>query len=750
MSGQIKEINEIILHKKDGLVEEFLKELAEVAGIESTEDFKQEILKDSKIALPDEAYEAIKKVLLAVDETAVKLTPYDEGILSDINRGHWDIYRRSDESDSSITFQLPEGKVFQARSPLLDIRSGTVAIDFGTKSTVAGFINEKSTKQLIRIGKGNRGLEDKNDYENPTTMEFINIEHFIQQYNFCKTRPFTSFDDICVSHQAQNNLESADNEDFYRFFRNLKQWAGSSNNIFRIKDKNKAMELKDFAKCGEKDLNPIELYAYYIGRYINNMTGGIYLEYLISYPVKYSPEVREKLRESFERGIRKSIPFAVFCDSECANRFKVEMVASEPAAYAVSALSEYGFRKKEVLEKPMHYGIFDFGWGTTDFDFGIWRVSKKLPRYAFDIEHFGEGGDPLLGGENLLELLAQEVVEANKESLINGGYTFIKSPLKEVSGGTESLFVPSQDSRQNTAKLIEKLRVVWECTHLFKEECDFSGIDEDIVKDIKGLQDGIIEVQLNNNARSNETITLKVEVSKLIEVLKDRIHKGVDMFYHSFKLVADRMEDLKKLHIFLGGNSSRSILVKEAFEARIEKAKDEGDPTEFERYPPLGTQEAEAKLQELGIEVKEVELSKKVTCKTGVVFGLLDSRKTSKIQVVAEKDEKFHYFIGYDDGEGKFFMQIDKNKVSIANKNPMQFLPYADITEFDIYYTKDVRATTNELSLEDVIHKKLMLDQSYGEEDCICIWATGLDTIKYGVYRGDKLIKEFDEVQLKS
>ena len=46
MSGQIKEINEIILHKKDGLVEEFLKELAEVAGIESTEDFKQEILKE--------------------------------------------------------------------------------------------------------------------------------------------------------------------------------------------------------------------------------------------------------------------------------------------------------------------------------------------------------------------------------------------------------------------------------------------------------------------------------------------------------------------------------------------------------------------------------------------------------------------------------------------------------------------------------------------------------------------------------
>ena len=624
-----------------------------------------------------------------------------------------------------------------------------VAIDFGTKSTVAGFINEKSTKQLIRIGKGNRGLAEKNDYENPTIMEFENIESFMQRYNFCKSRPFTSLEDIRVSHLAQNNLESAMNEDFYRFFSNLKQWAGSSNNKFRIKDKHKTMELKDFTKCGEKDLNPIELYAYYIGRYINNMTGGIYLEYLISYPVKYSPEVREKLRESFERGIKKSIPYAVFCDSDCANRFKVEMAASEPAAYAISALTEYGFKKKEKLQEPIHYGIFDFGGGTTDFDFGIWRISKKYPRYAFDIEHFGEGGDPLLGGENLLELLAHEVVEANKEELITGGYRFIESSLKEKSGGSESLFVNSQEARQNTMKLIEKLRAVWEYTHLFKEESDFSGIDEKIVENVKGLRDGEVKVQLTNDKGGSENVTLKVETSKLIEVLRKEICEGVDQFFHSLKLIAGRMEGFKKLHIFLGGNSSRSTLVKEAFEAQIKNAHDEGNQTEFELFPPLGTDEAEAKRQELGLETKEVELAKKVTCKTGVVFGLLDSRKTSKINVIAEKHEKFHYFIGCDDGEDKFLMRIDKDKLSIENKDRIEFLSYADITEFEIYYTKDVRATTNELPIEETTRKTLKLDKEYGEEDCICIWATGLDTIQYGVYRGDKLIKEFDAVQLK-
>ena len=742
MSGQIKTIEEIILHKDDGLTSEILN------GRIEKRFYTEHKVKES-IPLNEKEYELVKEILLKVDNIAVGLDPYDEAILNDINRGHWDIYRRNEEADSSITFKLPKGKTFQARSPLLDVKSGTVAIDFGTKSTVAGFINEKSTKQLIRIGKGNRGLAEKNDYENPTIMEFENIESFMQRYNFCKSRPFTSLEDIRVSHLAQNNLESAMNEDFYRFFSNLKQWAGSSNNKFRIKDKHKTMELKDFTKCGEKDLNPIELYAYYIGRYINNMTGGIYLEYLISYPVKYSPEVREKLRESFERGIKKSIPYAVFCDSDCANRFKVEMAASEPAAYAISALTEYGFKKKEKLQEPMHYGIFDFGGGTTDFDFGIWRISKKYPRYAFDIEHFGEGGDPLLGGENLLELLAHEVVEANKEELITGGYRFIESSLKEKSGGSESLFVNSQEARQNTMKLIEKLRAVWEYTHLFKEESDFSGIDEKIVENVKGLRDGEVKVQLTNDKGGSENVTLKVETSKLIEVLRKEICEGVDQFFHSLKLIAGRMEGFKKLHIFLGGNSSRSTLVKEAFEAQIKNAHDEGNQTEFELFPPLGTDEAEAKRQELGLETKEVELAKKVTCKTGVVFGLLDSRKTSKINVIAEKHEKFHYFIGCDDGEDKFLMRIDKDKLSIENKDRIEFLSYADITEFEIYYTKDVRATTNELPIEETTRKTLKLDKEYGEEDCICIWATGLDTIQYGVYRGDKLIKEFDAVQLK-
>ncbi len=88
------------------------------------------------------------------------------------------------------------------------------------------------------------------------------------------------------------------------------------------------------------------------------------------------------------------------------------MRASEPCAYAISALKSYGFFKSEKLDKPVYYGVFDFGGGTTDFDFGKWEKSAN-PKFFYKMTHFSGGGDKYLGGENLLELLAFEAYGQN-------------------------------------------------------------------------------------------------------------------------------------------------------------------------------------------------------------------------------------------------------------------------------------------------------------------------------------------------
>ena len=59
-------------------------------------------------------------------------------------------------------------------------------------------------------------------------------------------------------------------------------------------------------------------------------------------------------------------------DAELMTKFSVSYQISEPAAYAVTALERSGFKPKDETEKYL-YGIFDFGGGTTDFDFGVWR-----------------------------------------------------------------------------------------------------------------------------------------------------------------------------------------------------------------------------------------------------------------------------------------------------------------------------------------------------------------------------------------
>ena len=89
--------------------------------------------------------------------------------------------------------------------------------------------------------------------------------------------------------------------------------------------------------------------------------------------------------------------------------FSVKYEISEPTAYAVTALEQSGFTPQSENEK-YYYGIFDFGGGTTDFDFGIWRGSNddEYDRYNCDyvLECFGADSDVTLGGENILEMLA--------------------------------------------------------------------------------------------------------------------------------------------------------------------------------------------------------------------------------------------------------------------------------------------------------------------------------------------------------
>ncbi len=366
----------------------------------------------------DVDFEKFSDKMLNVDHIAVGLKSYSQSQLLDLDGGYWDLDVPS-ASKESVTFRFDNldsnGKEenFYARSSLKDLnKQGVVAIDFGTKSTTASYMDKTGTYRLLSIG----GLVDDTSltkFENPTIMEFRHKEKFLKDYNALSHRPFTEKNDIEVAHEAQKNAVGVKGNGLYRFFSQLKQWAGADEKQ-NFRDLIEDFSLESFTNC--TDFNPIEIYAYYIGRCINNMQNGVFLKYFLSYPVKYEKHQAEKIRESFEKGLKKSLPRHVFGDEKTAKTFKVELRASEPCAYAISALKSYGFFKSEKLDKPVYYGVFDFGGGTTDFDFGKWEKSAN-PKFAYKMTHFSSGGDKYLGGENLLELLAFEAYAKNFQTL---------------------------------------------------------------------------------------------------------------------------------------------------------------------------------------------------------------------------------------------------------------------------------------------------------------------------------------------
>ncbi|GAA8865769.1 hypothetical protein TH0294_07940 [Helicobacter pylori] len=398
--------------------EKIIEDLAQAEKI--TNELVEKTLEIVSYSDVDVDFEAFKNAMLEMDKTAVGLKSYSQSQLLDLDGGHWDLEAPS-SSKESVTFRFdnlpkdPNGKEenFYARSSLKDLeKTGIVAIDFGTKNTTAIYMNKNGRYCLLSIG-GDVDTDGLEKYENPTIVEFRNKEKFLKAYNALSHRPFTECNDMEVAHEAQKYFTSTKCNDLYRFSSKLKQWAGAGEKQ-NFRDFKEDFSLESFAHC--TDFNPIEIYAYYIGRCINNMHNGVFLKYFLSYPIKYEKHQAEKIRESFEKGLRKSLPRHVFDNDKTAKNFKVELRASEPCAYAISALKSYGFDKSAKLDKLIYYGVFDFGGGTTDFDFGKWEKSAN-PKFAYKMTHFSSGGDKYLGGENLLELLAFEAYAQNFQTL---------------------------------------------------------------------------------------------------------------------------------------------------------------------------------------------------------------------------------------------------------------------------------------------------------------------------------------------
>ncbi|ABF84126.1 hypothetical protein HPAG1_0059 [Helicobacter pylori HPAG1] len=397
----------------------------------------------------------------------------------------------------------------------------------------------------------------------------------------------------------------------------------------------------------------------------------------------------------------------VFDDEKTAKTFKVELQASEPCAYAISALKSYGFDKVAKLDKPIYYGVFDFGGGTTDFDFGKWEKSANL-KFAYKMTHFSGGGDKYLGGENLLELLAFEAYAQNFQTLKEKDIAIAKPNYDGINEQRFGSFMQkSSGARLNLQTIASSLRPFLE-----KLDADIiEAIEENENFEIENFEKDFKTMLFDRNGVETEC-DLKVDCKELLNLLKDKIDDGVANFFAGFsKVMAENIDDeCRAFHIFLGGNASRSVLVKQAFENAKEKQlkdykqKTSKDDFKFIIYEPLGTEASDKQILELtGEDVSNKPAYLKPTCKTGVAFGLLESRpKAGGIERLSiDSNPVFKYDLGIE-REGKFHTRISRDSLKPNEYQIFQIKEeWGGFDELEIRYSDKALANTNTLSIHD-------------------------------------------------
>lgn len=322
----------------------------------------------------------------------------------------------------------------------------------------------------------------------------------------------------------------------------------------------------------------------------------------MTFPVDYPNEVKGKILASFKRGLLRSFPESLIKQPEFSEEFLVEERACEPAAYAACALPSL---KIEPTTEGVAYAVFDFGGGTTDFDFGFYRAATMEEEddegVTEVLERFKPNGDRYLGGENILENMAYIVFTENEKLCRDNAISFTCPPDAIPIPGAELLIDNTQLATTNMVMLVSLLRDLW--------EKGIENQDDDYTKKIEFLS-------RNGGKISSEMI---IPIGKLKNYLNNRIGQGVESFMAAIS-EAFKGGMPKEIHILLAGNSSRTSWVQYQFDLNTNGSDDIASFSErVQRY--FGAN-APQFIVHAPLEGDENDFYKP-NAKTGVALGLL-------------------------------------------------------------------------------------------------------------------------------
>ncbi|GAA9039884.1 hypothetical protein Taitung222_03860 [Helicobacter pylori] len=378
------------------------------------------------------------------------------------------------------------------------------------------------------------------------------------------------------------------------------------------------------------------------------------------------------------------------------------------------------------------------------------------PKFAYKMTRFSSGGDKYLGGENLLELLAFEAYAQNFQTLKEKDIVIAKPNYDGINEQRFGSFMQkSKEACLNLQTIASKL------LRGFLENLDahiIEAIEENEEFGIEGFEKGSKIRLFDRNGKEVEENELKIDYKELLNLLKSKIDDGVANFFAGFsKVMAENIDNqCRVFHVFLGGNASKSVLVKQAFENAKEKQLKaykqmaSKDDFAFILYEPLGTEASDKQILELTGEdaLKAWGGYVKPTCKTGVTFGILENRnKAGGIEMPSiDANPVFKYDLGVEK-EGKFHIKISRDSLKTNEYQIFQTKEeWGGFDGLEIRYSDKPLANTNTLSIHDTQLIFIALEEH--EEVDVKVCCVDSQSIKVGLFKDDQLIYESEVEKL--
>lgn len=591
------------------------------------------------------------------------------------------------------------------------------AIDFGTSSSCIAINNSSAQRVLISLEEPDK--RGKQAYENPTNLLIKDWKEFYKNWKNREVEIpiIEKYEDIHSSglynqgHGLKEQLRGeASKAELNAQVTQLKLVPYKT---LTLKDKVKLVPyhipkvgikevelVADYNGQNEEKFDIISFYGYILGRAIlSPVNEKIFKKFYVTVPVKFETDVKNSIINSLKNGIKLAIP------EPLKDEIVVEEGYEEPVAFIGAVCSH---NELEDWKINSNFAVFDFGGGTLDFAFGKYReaneeVEEEIDNYDRIVEIINTSGDEKGGAEYMIHKLSYELYKWNQDEMKEKRIPFIIP-----TGEAEIELFPQELQRGKTREAVLNVNT----------------INENISRRIFENEDYEKTLELRNEDGNIETIEISIEKEFLESILKGLISKQVENFKTLIEESFTGEKDIyKNLHIFRGGNASRSKLLEKILKDNFPESK---------------------------IHFVDEESVHGLKPKTAVALGELKLRSSNEIGVVfnnrVDNDEvPFEFNVGYPnlDKDNEFIEHIkigstDKKwkKLCRANKESL---------EFAVYYTKSLGVT--ELNNANIkIHRQSVAEENLKNGNIVWIRAVNANKLEYILSRKEPQEEEKGEV----